>query len=46
MTLRGVQPETIDPGTALSPPVESALDTLVEMALRELREWGIAALPA
>lgn len=46
MTLLGVQPETIEPGTDLSPPVESALDTLVEMALRELRGWGIAALPA
>ncbi len=45
MTLLGVQPETIEPGTDLSPPVESALDTLVEMALRELRGWGIAALP-
>jgi len=46
MTLLGVQPETIEPGTDLSPPVESALNTLVEMALRELRGWGIAALPA
>ncbi|MDD3294236.1 MAG: HyaD/HybD family hydrogenase maturation endopeptidase [Geobacteraceae bacterium] len=45
MTLLGVQPETIEPGTDLSPPVESALDTLVEMALRELRGWGITALP-
>ena len=45
MTLLGVQPETIEPGTDLSPPVESALDILVEMALRELRGWGIAALP-
>jgi hydrogenase maturation protease len=41
MVLLGVQPECIELGMELSPPVGAVLDTLVEMALRELEEWGI-----
>ena len=39
--LLGVQPESIQLGLDLSPPVEAKLQTLVEMALRELEAWGI-----
>jgi hydrogenase maturation protease len=39
--LLGVQPESIQLGLDLSPPVEAKLQTLVEMALRELAAWGI-----
>jgi len=38
--LLGVQPESIQLGMDLSPPVEATLQTLVEMALRELAAWG------
>jgi hydrogenase maturation protease len=38
--LLGVQPESIQLGLDLSPPVEATLQTLVEMALRELAAWG------
>jgi hydrogenase maturation protease len=41
MVLLGVQPATIELGSELSPPVAAALDTLVEMTLRELEGWGI-----
>jgi hydrogenase maturation protease len=42
MVLLGVQPECIELGMELSPPVAAALDTLVGMVLRELEGWGIA----
>jgi hydrogenase maturation protease len=45
MVLLGVQPECIELGVELSPPVAAVLDTLVEMALRELEEWGIVSAP-
>jgi hydrogenase maturation protease len=41
MALLGVQPECIELGMELSPPVAAVLDTLVEMVLRELDGWGI-----
>jgi hydrogenase maturation protease len=39
--LLGVQPESIQMGLDLSPPVEAKLQSLVEMSLRELEAWGI-----
>jgi hydrogenase maturation protease len=39
--LLGVQPEAIELGVDLSPSVETKLQTLVEMSLRELEAWGI-----
>jgi hydrogenase maturation protease len=39
--LLGVQPKSIQLGLDLSSPVEAKLQTLVEMALRELAAWGI-----
>lgn len=39
--LLGIQPEAIELGVELSPAVEAKLQTLVEMTLRELAEWGI-----
>jgi hydrogenase maturation protease len=41
MVLLGVQPECIELGMELSPPVAAVLDTLVEMVLRELEGWEI-----
>jgi hydrogenase maturation protease len=35
----GVEPESIRLGVGLSAPVENAIATLVEAALRQLREW-------
>lgn len=42
MVLLGVQPECMELGMELSPPVAAALDTLVGMVLRELEGWGVA----
>jgi len=39
--LLGVQPKSIQLGLNLSLPVDAKLQTLVEMALRELEAWGI-----
>ena len=39
----GVQPETIEVGLDLSPPVAAQVDVLVEKILEELTRWGIAA---
>lgn len=41
MVLLGVQPQCIELGMELSPPVASLLDTLVDRVLRELEAWGI-----
>jgi hydrogenase maturation protease len=38
----GVQPETIEVGLDLSPPVAAQVDVLVEKILEQLRQWGIA----
>jgi hydrogenase maturation protease len=45
MVLLGIQPETIRMGVELSPAVENGLETLVEMSLLELKNWGIAPQP-
>lgn len=40
----GVQPQTIDWGTELTPPVEEALPQMVEAALQQIHQWtGIVA---
>lgn len=39
--LLGIQPQAIELGVELSPPVEAKLQPLVEMCLRELAAWGI-----
>jgi len=45
MVLLGIQPGNIELGVDLTPPVEAQLDTLVDMALRELENWGVIAKP-
>ncbi|MRR33797.1 hydrogenase maturation protease [bacterium] len=45
MVLLGIQPGNIELGVDLTPPVEAQLDTLVDMALRELENWGVVAKP-
>lgn len=45
MVLLGIQPGNIELGVDLTPPVEAQLDTLVDMALRELEHWGVVAKP-
>jgi hydrogenase maturation protease len=44
--LLGVQPETTELGTSLSPRIEAAVPELVEAALRELRRWGCSSSSA
>jgi hydrogenase maturation protease len=46
IVLWGIQPERIDWGVGLTPPVEAALDNLVYEVLEELRGWGFSLLPA
>jgi hydrogenase maturation protease len=43
MVLLGVQPQDIELGMDLSPPVAARLDELVTRVLRELENWGIEA---
>jgi hydrogenase maturation protease len=45
MVLLGIQPGNIELGVDLTPPVEAQLDTLMDMALRELENWGVIAKP-
>lgn len=45
MTLIGLQPERIELGEGLSPPVEAGLDGLVTMAAHHLRLWGHGCEP-
>lgn len=45
MTLLGVQPEFVELYEGLSPPVEAALDGVVEAALEQLRSWGHDVVP-
>jgi hydrogenase maturation protease len=40
--LLGLEPACLEWGLELSPPVDAALDTLVESAVQELRAWGVA----
>jgi hydrogenase maturation protease len=41
----GIQPERIEMGIGLSAAVQASLETLVQLAIRQLREWGHAASP-
>jgi hydrogenase maturation protease len=46
LTLIGVQPQVLDDlGGSLSPIVRSRVDEAVDLAVRELADWGIAAAP-
>ncbi|RMF29640.1 MAG: HyaD/HybD family hydrogenase maturation endopeptidase [Chloroflexi bacterium] len=45
IVLWGMEPASMEPGLDLSPPVAAQLDALVEAAVQELRDWGIAATP-
>ena len=45
MVLWGVQPETIEMGTNLSPKVAAQLDSLTRKVLGELDRWGIRTVP-
>jgi hydrogenase maturation protease len=45
MVLWGVQPERLDLGMELSPAVVARVDYLVDAVLKELAQWGAAALP-
>jgi len=40
LTLVGAQPERIELGCGLSPPVQASLDDVVSAALDQLRAWG------
>lgn len=40
LTMIGVQPQRVELGEGLSPPVEAQVDSVVESALAQLREWG------
>lgn len=46
IVLLGIQPQSMDWGLGLTPPVEAALDPLVYAATKELRAWGIQPSPA
>jgi hydrogenase maturation protease len=46
MVLLGIQPGNIELDMDLSPAVAARLEELVEMALGELENWGIAVEPA
>ncbi|MEJ2428352.1 MAG: HyaD/HybD family hydrogenase maturation endopeptidase [Deltaproteobacteria bacterium] len=43
IVLLGVEPVVLDPGMELSPAVSVRVDELIDMALRELRRWGVKA---
>lgn len=43
IVLLGVEPAVLDPGMELSPAVSVRVDELVDMALTELRRWGVKA---
>ena len=46
ITLIGVQPDVLDDlGGSLSPAVRARLDEAVDLAVAELRAWGIEAVP-
>ncbi|HJV66775.1 MAG TPA: HyaD/HybD family hydrogenase maturation endopeptidase [Geomonas sp.] len=45
MVLWGVQPERLEMGIDLSPPVAAAVDPLVQSVLSELVGWGLKAEP-
>lgn len=40
LTMIGVQPQRVELGEGLSPPVEAQVDTVVGSALEQLRIWG------
>jgi hydrogenase maturation protease len=46
IVLLGVQPASTGWGTELSPPVEAAMEGLVEMAIEQLQCWSHAGAPA
>jgi hydrogenase maturation protease len=46
MVLLGVQPELIEMGVELSPPVAAQQEALVGKVLAELTEWGVAVVAA
>jgi hydrogenase maturation protease len=41
----GIQPERIEMGIGLSDAAQASLETLVQLAIQQLREWGHAASP-
>jgi len=45
MTMIGLQPQQVELGEGLSPPVEAGLDALVATAAHHLRLWGHACEP-
>ncbi len=42
VTLVGVQPAVVETGLALSPKLEEKMETLLEVILQKLGEWGIS----
>ena len=40
LTMLGVQPQHVELGEGLSPPVEAQVDAVVESAVEQLRMWG------
>ncbi len=41
MVVMGIEPKVIDIGTELSPEVEKSMDKLIDMAIGQLRDWGV-----
>ncbi len=42
VVLLGMQPDTIDWGTELSPAITQAMPALIQSAIKELSDWGVA----
>lgn len=45
MCLIGIQPESMKTGYGLSPLISRKINTLIEMVITKLAEWGIAVKP-
>lgn len=41
ITVIGIQPESIELGTELSPPVRQGIDSLISVIIDKLMQWGI-----
>ncbi len=40
--LVGIQPQSLDVGLALTEPVKSKMDSIIDMAVQKLKEWNVA----
>ena len=46
LVVHGIQAGSIEMKLELSPPVEAAMDTLLDAVVSELREWGVVVGPS